>query len=122
MKRRTDPKYKAYQRQWWLENRDRAAGYNGKRYRYKRIKELEKKYGLTIEQYEDMVEAQEGRCGICNGKPKVLHVDHCHSTGEVRGLLCFKCNAGIGLLGEENIDSALKYLRPLTVVRNQEVK
>jgi hypothetical protein len=59
---------------------------------------LREKYGLTLEQYDEMLERQGGGCAIC-GKPPgdiALHVDHCHETGRVRGLLCFACNAGLG--------------------------
>lgn len=59
---------------------------------------LKKNYGLTPEQYDEMLERQGGGCAIC-GKPPgdiALHVDHCHDTGRVRGLLCFSCNAGLG--------------------------
>lgn len=59
---------------------------------------LRKNYGLTPEQYDEMLERQGGGCAIC-GKPPgdiALHVDHCHDTGRVRGLLCFSCNAGLG--------------------------
>jgi hypothetical protein len=47
--------------------------------------------------------AQAGRCKICDRQPqsKGLHIDHCHSTGKVRGLLCGTCNQGIGLLKED---------------------
>lgn len=62
-----------------------------------------KKYGLTIPQYETMLSAQDGKCKICGTtKPgarfKRLVVDHDKETGQVRGLLCDRCNRGIGLL------------------------
>lgn len=78
-----------------------------------------KKYGLTIEQYDEMVIEWGGVCGICfdnpprNGKEEPLVVDHCHLSGEVRGLLCWKCNAALGLLGEQNMASASRYLMRL---------
>ena len=67
---------------------------------------LRRKYGITIEQYERMFVRQNGVCAICsrmslNGR--TLDVDHNHNTGQVRGLLCPKCNMAMGLLGE-NID------------------
>jgi hypothetical protein len=75
-----------------------------------------KKYGLTIEEYVKLHDAQDGRCAICNTKEKDLnkrmHIDHNHMTGAVRGLLCHHCNTGIGLF-KENIDvmkKAMEYL------------
>lgn len=55
---------------------------------------IEKVYGLTAAEYDALLEAQGGRCAICRGKPKSkrLAVDHNHKTGEVRGLLCSRCN------------------------------
>lgn len=72
---------------------------------------LEKRYGLTREEYELMVKQVNGRCEICN-EDKPLHVDHCHSSGVVRGLLCFNCNSGIGQFKDssERVKSALAYL------------
>ena len=82
-----------------------AAGKNEK-YRYR-------KYGLTLEDYESLVLGQQGFCACCGEMPdKMLVVDHCHETGEIRGLLCHKCNTGIGQLGDniEGLRKALKYL------------
>lgn len=59
-------------------------------------------FGLTTEDYDRLLESQNGVCAICGKKPKgKLHVDHCHATGIVRGLLCHKCNAGLGLFCDE---------------------
>lgn len=73
--------------------------------------QLRVKYGLSFEDYEELLIAQEGRCAICN-RMKKLHVDHCHETGKVRGLLCNNCNCGIGNLQDsvEIVKKALDYL------------
>ena len=74
-------------------------------------------YGITLEDYNQMFASQSGRCAICNiheqESGKILCVDHDHNTGKVRGLLCSKCNAGIGLLGDDpdNLINAANYLR-----------
>jgi len=59
-------------------------------------------YGLSWEQYQEMLAAQDGRCAICRGLPtgKRLHIDHNHDTGEVRGLLCGLCNLLLGNAGD----------------------
>ncbi|GAA4977252.1 endonuclease VII domain-containing protein [Yinghuangia aomiensis] len=56
---------------------------------------LQRKYGLTEERYQEMLEAQVGRCAICL-VARAEHVDHDHETGRVRALLCFNCNAALG--------------------------
>jgi Autographiviridae endonuclease VII len=68
---------------------------------------LKRLYGITEEQYNEMLQRQGGCCAICrnpqnNHTSKRLHVDHDHSTGVVRGLLCYRCNQGLGSF-EENI-------------------
>ena len=72
-------------------------------------------YGLTPEQFYEMHKKQNGKCAICNQEPKTkrgLHVDHCHTSNRVRGLLCHGCNTGIGAM-KENVSimrNAISYL------------
>jgi hypothetical protein len=88
-------------------NKDRYADYSLKRH-----------YGLSRGDYDAMLAAQDGRCAICgstspNGvRIKRFHVDHCHATGRVRGLLCENCNKGIGLFHDDTdlIHAAINYL------------
>ncbi|MGX1129439.1 hypothetical protein RKD49_001629 [Streptomyces glaucescens] len=56
---------------------------------------FKRKYGLTPQQLEQMITEQQGVCCICLAAPPE-HVDHCHETGRVRGVLCFSCNAALG--------------------------
>ena len=81
-------------------------------YEYQRSKRLEK-YGLTLNDYDAMLEEQQGVCAICGGEPdtrwRMLAVDHDHATGKVRGLLCMVCNTMIGRL-ENRMEMTLKYL------------
>lgn len=86
-------------------NPDRHAGYARKR-----------AYGLAPGQFERLLETQQGRCAICKtAEPggKGFHVDHCHSTGVIRGILCTRCNVGIGSLRHdpEILAAAIYYLR-----------
>jgi hypothetical protein len=58
---------------------------------------LRANFGITLVDYRRLLEKQEGVCAICGGEPTaILAVDHCHTTGSVRGLLCGGCNAGLG--------------------------
>ena len=74
-------------------------------------------YGLTIAEYDAILEAQGGGCAICGRSPgrKRLPVDHNHETGEIRGLLCLACNRAVGLLGDDPdlARRAAEYLSPL---------
>lgn len=67
---------------------------------------LKRVYGLTQEEYDFMLEKQEGRCAICRNKPgkRRLNVDHNHKTGQIRGLLCGRCNHKLLGSGNENSD------------------
>ena len=81
-----------------------------------RSSHLKRKYGITLADYDAMLAAQAGGCAIC-GAPEPdgqsLHVDHCHDSGDVRGLLCFRCNAGLGQFDHdaERLAVAAAYLQ-----------
>ena len=74
-----------------------------------------KKYNLTIEDFKNLLEKQQGKCYICKGSSmpnKNLAIDHCHETGKVRGLLCHMCNRGLGYF-KDNVNllhDAINYL------------
>lgn len=74
--------------------------------------QLLKSYGLTPEQYASMETSQRGKCAICDHEVK-LCVDHDHGSGKVRGLLCRKCNVGIGIFKDSPklLSRAILYLR-----------
>lgn len=80
---------------------------------YSRTYHLQRKFNLTPEQYQTMVDNQDGVCAICkNTCTKSLAVDHDHTTGKVRGLLCNSCNRGLGYLKDSKVilENALRYL------------
>jgi recombination endonuclease VII len=63
--------------------------------------DLKAKYGITLEDYAAMLERQDGQCAICGTADEKLVVDHNHTTGRVRSLLCHLCNALIGCARED---------------------
>lgn len=71
-------------------------------------------YGITPEQYQAMVDAQGGQCAVCGDvvADSGLHVDHCHSTGKIRGLLCRHCNLALGNMRDDvsRLRRAITYL------------
>jgi hypothetical protein len=112
-KRRQDPEkvkdISSYQVSYRHKNRDILCD-----------KERERKFGINKLDYAKMLHSQNGVCAICSnpetatrhGKFKALAIDHDHSTGKVRGLLCSDCNTGIGKLKEKKdiFLSAIQYL------------
>ena len=75
-----------------------------------------RRYGISIDEYAELYRKQNGVCAICKSKEtghkKRLSVDHCHETGEIRGLLCNSCNVGLGRF-KDSIDlltKAIEYL------------
>lgn len=91
----------AYHRDWAKRNPERIAKYNSTFVRDWRLKD---EYDLSLADYEALLLKQGGKCAICErvgsgvDTHKYFHIDHDHKTGQVRGLLCQPCNAGIGLL------------------------
>jgi hypothetical protein len=82
--------------------------YSPERQRRYKLKHL---YGLTPEQYNEILEEQNG-CKICHKKSDRYHVDHDHSTGKVRGILCLSCNVAIGHFSDNlsTLQNAIAYL------------
>lgn len=92
-------------REWYQANLERAA-------KTTRRNKLRREYGLTLEQFDAMLTAQAGLCAICQREMTPPHVDHDHSTGVVRGLLCQPCNTALGLFQDdpEILATAAAYL------------
>lgn len=98
----------AYVREWQRANPDRVKAWRRKN-RQRRLEKLREihlrnKFGLTPEEYDDILEAQGGVCALCAYPPTPgisLHVDHDHGTGEILGLLCVRCNNALGLFRED---------------------
>ena len=106
-------KYSSTKRRWKLKN-PRAVGES----------HLKRRYSMTAAQYEELFLAQVGECAICKGaivsilsgkstKSTAAHVDHCHSSGKIRGLLCSHCNTGLGRFRDDEriMLKAVRYLR-----------
>lgn len=104
--------YNAYMRKWVAVNRENVRSSN-----------LQQNYGITLKEYEVLLEAQGGLCAICRqaesqihyktGIPKNLAVDHDHVSGVVRGLLCGGCNSLLGAANDDldRLQAAIEYLR-----------
>jgi len=127
-KYQSQDKRKAYKRAWYQKNREKMVEYQRARISadperhkaYFRNRHILKKYGITTEQYEELFQDQGGVCAICGGPPDAwragierLAIDHCHATGDIRGLLCNTCNAGMGILGDtlQHLEAAVAYLK-----------
>jgi hypothetical protein len=103
-------------KEWRKNNPDKVK-------KYQRITNLKKNFGISVEEYELLLESQNGVCAICKepetfihkatNKPARLAVDHCHKKGHVRKLLCKACNTGLGLFKDnpELLIKAAEYLK-----------
>lgn len=110
--RKDDPKWEEWYRIYNEENRAHITLRTFKN----RIKKM---HGLTIEQCNEMIINQGGKCLICKRTPEgekmtgKLQIDHCHKTKKVRGMLCHKCNCTLGLVNEDvsTLESMIAYIR-----------
>lgn len=111
---------KARQRRWYVENReDQVAKAKARRAaNSKKIRERNrtKKYGIRPHEWEQLFAFQGSRCAICKSRDsgsRDWHTDHCHDSGEVRGILCGHCNTGLGRFKDraDALSAAIEYLR-----------
>ena len=121
-KRHSDPKIsgnkKKKQKEYYLLSKTKIT---------QREFRLRKVYKISSEIYDSLLLFQNECCAICgcsqlkNGRR--LSIDHCHKTGIIRGLLCIKCNVGLGSLGDSTylLKKAIKYLEPVENF-NKEIK
>ena len=100
----------AYNKKYREQNREKFLA-------TERKSKLKTTYGITPEQYDAMLEKQNGKCAICfaakpGGRTRMFFVDHCHNKGSVRGLLCMRCNTGLGLFldSPKFLSNAIVYL------------
>lgn len=140
-KRRANPQANRDRvRQWQLANPEKVAARraactsSGRRSVSNRKSHLKRRFGLTLEQYDEMLKSQGGGCALCKRPPparSALHVDHDHETGRVRGLLCFTCNNALGDFEDDavRLREAARYvesyepsLEPLIRRRVEELK
>tara|TARA_R110000765_G_scaffold372486_1_gene462905 strand:- start:2 stop:475 length:474 start_codon:yes stop_codon:yes gene_type:complete len=118
-------KFYAYHKKWKEQNKEHLAAY-AKEYQEKNKEQLAdykkewniKQYGLSLEDYNNMLDKQNHKCKICltsftTLNTKDIHIDHCHTTNKVRGILCRLCNTGLGQFKDntERLTQAINYLQ-----------
>lgn len=128
---------KIYRQEWWSKNSPKYANRYANNLEHHRAEcrrryhqsdkkkagtktwkaKILREFGLTVDDYNLLLEQQNGVCAICkkvDSDGRRLAVDHCHGTGTVRGLLCRRCNTAIGLFEDDAdlIQTAINYLNP----------
>lgn len=118
-------------RQYYLEKKEKISERKKRNYKedpekYKkkaRGYQLKKQYNMTLEEYDELLKTQNFVCAICGlpetqhsnkkGKVDSLRVDHDHDTGKIRGLLCSRCNFGLGHFQDDKklLNKAINYLK-----------
>ena len=112
---------KCHGKEYFKQNKATMSNYSRTYYRNNKKRyqgiQYQRKYGIGMEDYQNLLLEQNNKCAIC-GKhqeelSKILFIDHNHDTGKIRGLLCYNCNSAIGLFGENlaTMARAITYLR-----------
>lgn len=110
-------KKKEYDKKYYLKNINKIKEYYFKNKDKRKEYKLKQNYGITLDQYNKMLSDQNGCCRICDRHEsklsKKLCVDHNHTTGKVRGLLCNSCNTNIGKFNEDTriLNKMIEYLK-----------
>jgi len=94
-------KISEYARHKWRTDPDHREKHRVRTRRSQRKMVFKRVYGISLEDYDVMFERQGGACAICKRTGVTLCVDHCHLTGEVRGLLCIRCNSALGFCSDD---------------------
>jgi hypothetical protein len=107
-------------KEYYEKNKDNIKNYREKnkdRIKEQRREYCIKKYNISKRDYDNILLYQNNKCAIChdelNKSIRSPPVDHCHNSGKVRGILCHKCNTGLGFFKEnpEILESAIRYLK-----------
>ena len=105
-------------REWRMKNPNFEKARYAREKTQTRERHLLRKYGVSLAAYDALLSAQDGKCAICKAPESeqfkgVFHVDHCHSTGTVRGLLCRGCNHILGVVKDDptTLMRAIEYLK-----------
>lgn len=113
-------KHRLEMQRWRVKNRqksnEQARAYRARNPDQVRSSNLKKVYGITLDQFKEMFRSQGNNCAICrrdSSNGKNWHVDHCHETNKIRGILCHPCNLMIGHAGDNvaTLLSAVEYLK-----------
>ena len=118
--RKADEQYKSEHveetKKYLIETAEIRKEYREAHKKEAKSRNLKKNYNITLEQYDELYNKQEGKCAICGEHQSKLKqklgIDHNHITKKVRGLLCFNCNMGLGYYKEsvERLNNAAKFL------------
>ena len=123
---RRDPEVKRKTREYNISNREKRNAYSRERNKEPKRKswmreynwkyKLKKNYNLTPNDFNNLLTKQRNKCAIClnifKKDNRAIHVDHCHKTNKIRGLLCPYCNVGMGNFFDNKnlLNKAIKYL------------
>ena len=116
---KNNPEYQRNKsKEWRDKNHEKVVKYRTKNKKKEHRNSIKRKYGVSIEWFDETLKNQNNKCAICkkeltwDDKQNTPHVDHCHDSGIVREILCNRCNSILGICKEQEdiLYNALKYL------------